>query len=93
MEHVLPYLIQAAAGAVGGNLIGALRRDSSVGPSLNTLMGAAGGLAATSGLVAAGYFEAVTSVFAHESGLTQTATGLVGGMLPALLASLFKRGN
>jgi uncharacterized membrane protein YeaQ/YmgE (transglycosylase-associated protein family) len=89
---ILSWLINALGGAIGGNVIGAMRRSASAGPLANTLLGVAGGL--LSGWAVAQAPDLIASVRAlmnNHDGLTQAALGLIGGLAPALIASLFRR--
>ncbi len=43
MENLLPILIQAISGAVGGNAAGALKKDISLGTLGNSIAGIVGG--------------------------------------------------
>lgn len=92
LTPLMPYLIHALAGAVGGNIIGALRRTSSVGPWLNTLLGAGGGLAAIWGVGQAPDINAqILALMGGQASLSQAALGLIGGLIPPLAASLFRK--
>ncbi len=96
MEQLQPYLpmiIQAVAGAVGGNVIGALRRNSSFGPLINSLLGAVGGVGAAQGLQAGGMMEQVLAMLGDNANVASGATGLAGGLILPLIASFFKRGS
>jgi hypothetical protein len=96
MEQLQPYLpmiIQAIAGGVGGNVIGALRRNNSFGPLINTLLGAVGGVAAAQGLQAGGMTEQVLALLGGNANVASGATGLAGGLILPLIASFFKRGS
>ena len=48
MEQLLPFIIQAISGLVGGNIAGLLAKAKSLGPILNSILGAgcAGGRSA-----------------------------------------------
>jgi hypothetical protein len=93
VQPYLPWIIQAAAGAIGGNAIGALRGSSSLGPLANTVVGALGGVGAAYGIGAAGYAEQLTALAADNPNIANGAAGLVGGLLLPLIASFFKRGS
>ena len=53
MEQLLPFIIQAISGLVGGNIAGLLAKAKSLGPILNSILGAAGGIGAAQGAQAA----------------------------------------
>ncbi|MBL8558254.1 MAG: hypothetical protein JNM47_06000 [Hyphomonadaceae bacterium] len=93
MEEYLPWIIQAVAGAVGGNAIGALRRNNSFGPLINSLLGALGGIGAAQGLQAGGMMEQVLALVGGNANVADGAAGLVGGLVLPLIASFFKRGS
>ena len=96
MEQLQPYMpmiIQAIAGAVGGNVIGALRRTNSFGPLVNTLLGVAGGVGAAQGVAAGGMTEQVLALLANNANVADGVTGLAGGLILPLVASFFKRGS
>lgn len=93
LQPYLPWIIQGAAGAVGGNVIGALRGASSLGPLANTVVGALGGLAAAYGVEAADYGDQLTALVSNNPNIADGVSGVVGGLLLPLIASFFKRGS
>jgi hypothetical protein len=93
MEPYLPLIIQAVAGAVGGNVVGALRRSNSFGPLINTVLGAIGGIGAAQGLEAGGLMEQVVAMLGGNANVAGGVSGLVGGLVLPLIASFFKRGS
>ncbi len=44
MDQILPWLISAGSGAIGGNLVGMLGKLKNLAPMLKTLFGAVGGV-------------------------------------------------
>lgn len=96
LATILPYLVQALGGAVGGNILGALTRGGG-GVVGRTVIGALGGV----GLAfAAGNVEAlgnVTSMWSNlidgENGahLANLITGAAGGGVLGLIAGLLIR--
>lgn len=81
-------LIQAVSGAVGGNAVGSVAKDNSLGPIGNTIAGAIGGavggplLAQIIGLASSGLdFGAIVQGF---------LTGGVSGALLAFVAGFLK---
>jgi hypothetical protein len=77
MATILPYIVQAVGGAVGGNVLGAITRGGG-GLLGRTVIGAIGG-------VAAGYAgENIAAV----SGITSMWGGLIEGENGAHLANL-----
>jgi hypothetical protein len=93
MEQYLPLIIQALAGGVGGNVIGALRRNNNFGPLINTVLGAVGGVGAAQGLAAGGMMEQVLGMLGGNANVASGAAGLAGGLVVPLIASFFKRGS
>ena len=75
-------LVQLIAGAVGGNAAGLVNKAKSLGPLLNTILGALGGLGG--GQVAAGTVGGGT---ATEVG----ASAIVGALLPLIVGMLKKK--
>lgn len=89
----LPWIIQGAAGAIGGNIIGAMRGSSSLGPLVNTILGAAGGVGAAYGVQAGGFGPQLTAMVGDNQNIADGVAGAVGGLLLPLIASFFKRGS
>lgn len=100
METIVALIVQLVAGGAGGNVIGQVAKQVSLGPTGNTIAGAIGGLGGTwlaglipglSGLIggAAGAAGAAGGIdFAALAG--QGATGLVGGGLLTAIAGFAK---
>jgi len=96
LATIVPYLVQALGGAVGGNILGALTRGGG-GVVGRTLIGAIGGV----GLAfAAGNVEAVGNVTSAWSGLmdgengahlANLITGAAGGGVLGLIGGLLIR--
>mgnify|MGYP001202729792 FL=1 len=93
MEQYLPLIIQAVAGAVGGNVVGALRRNNSFGPLINSLLGAIGGVGAAQGLEVGGFMDQVLALVGGNANVASGLSGLLGGLVLPLVASFFKRGS
>jgi uncharacterized membrane protein YeaQ/YmgE (transglycosylase-associated protein family) len=93
MESLLPIIVQAIAGLVGGNIAGLLNKARSLGPLLNSILGAVGGVAGAQGAQAAGIFEmlGMAGTGTEPSALAaQGGIGAIVGLLLPLIASLFK---
>lgn len=75
-------LLQLVAGAVGGNAAGLANKARSLGPLLNTILGALGGVGG--GQMAAGTLQGGT---ATEAG----AAAVVGALVPLIVGMLKKR--
>lgn len=96
LATILPYLVQALGGAVGGNILGALTRGGG-GVVGRTIIGAIGGV----GLgFAAGNVDAIANVTSMWSGLidgengvhlANLITGAAGGGVLGLIAGLLIR--
>jgi len=96
LATILPFIVQAVGGAVGGNIVGALTRGGG-GVVGRTVIGAIGGIAAG---YASGNLEAVgniTSMWSNlidgENGvhLANLITGAVGGAILGLISGLLIR--
>lgn len=96
MATILPYLVQAIGGAVGGNILGAVTRGGG-GLLGRTIIGAIGGVAAG---YAGGSIEAVGNVTSMWSGLIEgdngvhlanLITGAAGGGILGLIGGLLIR--
>ena len=79
-------LIQLIAGGAGGNLAGLLNKARSLGPLLNTILGAAGGFGG--GQVLGG---PLTNMLGGNQMAGSVVSSLVGGILIPLIASFFKK--
>lgn len=75
-------LVQLIAGAVGGNAAGLATKARSLGPLLNTILGALGGLGG--GQLAGGAMDAGT---AGEAGMA----AVVGALVPLVVGMLKKK--
>ncbi len=96
MATILPYIVQAVGGAVGGNILGAVTRGGG-GVVGRTVIGALGGLAAG---FAVGNVEAVGGIASMWSGLIEgengvhlsnLITGAAGGGILGLISGLLIR--
>ncbi len=96
LATILPYLVQAAGGAIGGNILGALTRGGG-GVVGRTVIGAIGGIAAG---YAGGNVEAVGNITSMWSGLIEgengahlsnLITGAAGGGILGLISGLLIR--
>ena len=76
-------LIQLVSGAVGGNVAGALNKAKSLGPLINTILGALGGLGG--GQLAGGALGGGTAIEVGSS-------AVVGALLPLIVGMLKKKG-
>lgn len=93
---ILPYVVQAVGGAVGGNILGAVTRGGG-GVVGRTVIGAIGGVAAG---WAGGNVEAVSGVTSMWSSLIEgengahlanAITGALGGSITGLVGGLLIR--
>ena len=81
----LTILIQAACGAVGGNVAGVLNKASKLGPGLSTILGAIGGIA---GGLALG--DPLGNTIGNNAMGTVAASAVFGLLLP-LLGGLLRK--
>jgi len=77
----MEYLINILSGGVGGNLFGALMKNRSMGPALNTILGALGGLAG--GQLGGNALGGSTGA--------NIAASAIGGIVLPLIGSFFKK--
>jgi hypothetical protein len=96
MATILPYVVQAVGGAIGGNILGALTRGGG-GLVGRTVIGAIGGVAAAYG---AANVAAIGNITQMWSGLVQgeyathasnLITGAAGGGVLGLIGGLLIR--
>lgn len=80
-------IVQAVSGAVGGNLGGLLNKAKSLGPLLNTILGAVGGVGG--GQVLGGSLTDLLGGNAMAG--NATASALVGLLLPLIAGFLKKK--
>lgn len=78
-------LIQAASGAAGGNIGGLLNKAKSLGPLMNTVLGAIGGVGGGQALGGS-----LTDMLGNATAGNVTASALAGLVLP-LLAGFLKK--
>ncbi len=79
-------LVQAVSGIVGGNVAGAANKAKSLGPMLNSVLGAIGGIGG--GQLLGGTF---TGLLNNGTAGNITASGLVGLLLPLIVGMLKKK--
>ena len=97
MEALLPIIIQLISGGVGGNIVGGLLKNLSLGTTGNTVAGGIGGLIGgyLTQILGAGGAEAVANA-AAASGLdlgsliSQVAGGGVGGLILTAIIGAIK---
>lgn len=93
MESLLPYIIQAIAGLVGGNVAGLINKARSLGPLLNSVLGAVGGVAGAQGAQAAGILEQLGMAGASggQAMAAQGGIAAIAGLILPLIGGLFKK--
>lgn len=97
MEVLVPILVQLIAGGAGGNVIGQLAKNLSLGTAGNSIVGAVGGLAGTwlAGMIP-GLDSLVGAAATGAGGLDlgalagQGAAGLVSGGVLTAIAGIIK---
>lgn len=96
METILPYLVQAIGGAIGGNVLGAVTRGGG-GVIGRTLLGALGGIGLSFGAEQVEAIGNITQIWSGlidgENGahLANLITGAAGGGVLGLLGGLLIR--
>jgi uncharacterized membrane protein YeaQ/YmgE (transglycosylase-associated protein family) len=86
--NILNLVVGLISGAVGGNLAGALMKNSSFGPLGNSLAGIVGGGLTSALIPELGMSAAAASGLGGV--LTNVAAGGVGGAILMAVAGLFK---
>ncbi len=97
MEVLVPILVQLIAGGAGGNVIGQLAKNLSLGTAGNSIVGAVGGLAGTwlAGMIP-GLDSLVGAAATGAGGMDlgalagQGAAGLVSGGVLTAIAGIIK---
>lgn len=79
---ITSLLLQLVSGAVGGNLGGAAAKTKSLGPLLNTVLGALGGL---------GGGQAAAAGMGGGTATEVGASAVVGALLPLIVGMLKKK--
>jgi hypothetical protein len=79
-------IVQAIAGAVGGNVAGLLNKARSLGPLINTVLGLLGGVGG--GQALGGVLAGLLGGNAIAGNVTASA---IGGILIPLIAGFFKK--
>lgn len=96
MATILPFIVQAVGGAIGGNILGALTRGGG-GVVGRTIIGAVGGIAAGFSADAVPAVGGVTAMWGAliegENGahLSNLITGAAGGGIFGLIGGLLIR--
>jgi hypothetical protein len=93
MESLLPLIIQAVAGLVGGNIAGLLNKARSLGPLLNSVLGAVGGVAGAQGAQAAGILDqlGLAGATGGQALAAQGGVAAIAGLILPLIGSFFKK--
>ena len=78
-------LVQVISGAVGGNVAGVLNKAKSLGPLVNTILGALGGVGGGQLLG-----QVVTNMLGNATAGNVSSSAIVGILLP-LIVSFFKK--
>ena len=98
MEQILAIIIPLISGAVGGNVVGALAKNLSLGTLGNSLAGIVGGVGGSQliGMLMGGGTAAAASAATATSGMdigtiiTQIASGGVGGGVLMAIVGVIK---
>jgi uncharacterized membrane protein YeaQ/YmgE (transglycosylase-associated protein family) len=86
MESLLPLIIQAVSGAAGGNIIGQVLKNMSLGTTGNTIAGAVGG-------VGGGWLLNLLSSGALSGIIGQIGGGGIGGIILTAIAGYISNMN
>lgn len=78
-------LVQLVSGAVGGNAAGAANKARSLGPVINTILGAVGGIGGGQLLG-----DTATNLIGNATAGSIGSSAIVGALLP-LIAGFFKK--
>ncbi|MDX2235412.1 MAG: hypothetical protein NW200_13015 [Hyphomonadaceae bacterium] len=78
---------------MGGNVIGAVRGASSLGPLANTVFGAAAGVGAAYGVQSGGLADRLGALLGDNPAVVDGVSAFFGGLALLLVASFFKRGS
>lgn len=82
MDQILPWLISAGSGAVGGNLVGLVGKLKQLTPLIKTLLGAVGGALGGKGVEMAGLLQNMGTP--QQAGMGAA----VGGLLTYVIGNL-----
>jgi uncharacterized membrane protein YeaQ/YmgE (transglycosylase-associated protein family) len=86
MENALvSWIISLVSGGAGGNVIGALLKEKSLGPTMNSILGAVGG--ALGGQILPLVLEGLQS----SGALGNIGSSAVGGIVLPLIVSFLKK--
>ena len=88
---VIAILIQLLTGAVGGNVIGFLAKDMSLGPVKNSIAGIVGGIIGGQLFGLLGIAAAPSGALDFDSILGSVLSGVSGGGLVMLAAGAIKK--
>ena len=93
-EQLIGWLISLVAGGAGGNVVGALLKNKSLGPVLNTVLGLAGG---AGGQLLPSLIPALGALVGGAEPGNYAGTGglsaVLGALLPLILGMLKKPAN
>lgn len=88
MEVLLPIIVQAVAGGAGGGILGQFLKSKNLGPVMNIIAGAVGGVATGQGLDAAGVLQQLAPMLVGETVAGGLSALLGGGVLQAIAAQV-----
>jgi uncharacterized membrane protein YeaQ/YmgE (transglycosylase-associated protein family) len=86
--QIISWIISLVAGGAGGNVVGALLKNKSLGPMLNTILGLVGG--GVGGKLLPMLVPALQSFLGGGEVGTGSLSAIVGALLP-LIVSLLKK--
>ena len=88
METIIPWLISLIAGSAGGNIVGALLKNRSLGPMLNTVLGLGGG--GIGGQVLPSLVPALATALGGGNVANGGLSAIIGALLPLIISFLKK---
>lgn len=87
--QIISWIVSLIAGSAGGNIVGALLKNRSLGPVLNSVLGLVGG--GLGGKVLPMLVPAIGQIFGGESlAGTGGLSAIVGALLPLIVSFLKK---
>jgi uncharacterized membrane protein YeaQ/YmgE (transglycosylase-associated protein family) len=88
-QTIISFLVSLIAGGAGGNIVGALLKNRTLGPMLNTVLGIVGGGIGGQVLGNLDVFKNVVSALGSTGG-NATLSAILGALLPLIVSFLKK---
>jgi uncharacterized membrane protein YeaQ/YmgE (transglycosylase-associated protein family) len=91
-EQIIGWLISLIAGSAGGNIVGALLKNRSLGPMLNSVLGLVGG--GIGGQLLPQLVPQLAGLLGGNANLTNGGlSAIIGALLPLIVSFLRKPAN